>query len=72
MVVWLEGGRGNETAHLDCIPRSVPACGVIPGKALELRLPQLPHLEIQCSFLRNFLYLGLEVQQMISFTHFFY
>jgi len=38
---------------------------VIPGKALELPLPQLPCLEIKSSFLRNFLDIGLEVQQII-------
>lgn len=45
------------------------ACCVIPDKAQELLLTHLLCLEIKSSFLRNFLDLGLEVQQIITFTY---
>lgn len=53
-------------------PGQLLACCVIPDKALELLLIHLLHLEIKSSFLRNFLDLGLEVQQIITFTYVFY
>lgn len=53
-------------------PGQLLAGCVILGKALELPLPQLPCLEIKSSFLRNFLDLVLDVQQITIFTYLFY
>lgn len=53
-------------------PGQLLACCVIPDKALELLLTHLPCLEIKSSFLRNFLDLGLEVQQIITSIYVFY
>lgn len=53
-------------------PGQLLACCVIPGKAQEFPLPHLPCLKIKSSFLRNFLDLGFEVQQIIIFTYLFY
>lgn len=73
MVVLVRGWHKEVTQHTWILfPGQLLACCVIPDKALELFLPHLPCLEIKSSFLRNFLDLGLEAQQIITFTYVFY
>lgn len=73
MVVLVRGWHKEVTQHTWILfPGQLLACCVISDKALELLLPHLPCLEIKSSFLRNFLDLGLEAQQIITFTYVFY
>lgn len=73
MVVLVRGWHLHIRQHTWILfPGQLLACCMIPGKALELPLPQLPSLEIKSSFLRNFLDHRLEVQQIVIFNYLCY